>query len=116
MEGRSFDNMYCWKETIGPVEERRTNWNRWQMEEYQNLGYDASDYFQSYGIGFYEYFQFCEDIGAKPVPVVNCGMTCQWHEALLVELGDLDPYIQDVLDLIEFANGSPDSEWAENAP
>lgn len=111
VEGRSFDNMYCWKDTIGPVEERRTNWNRWQMEEYRNLGYDASDYFQSYGIGFYEYFQFCEDIGAKPVPVVNCGMTCQWHEALLVELEHLYPYIQDVLDLIEFANGSPDSEW-----
>lgn len=111
VEGRSFDNMYRWKDTIGPVEERRTNWNRWQMEEYRNLGYDASDYFQSYGIGFYEYFQFCEDIGAKPIPVVNCGMTCQWHEALLVDLENLDPYIQDVLDLIEFANGSPDSEW-----
>lgn len=113
VEGRSFDNMYNWKDTIGAVEERRTNYNRWQMEEYRNLGFDASDYFQSYGIGFFEYFQFCKDIGAKPVPVVNCGMTCQWHEALLVDTDKLDPYIQDVLDLIEFANGGPDSEWGK---
>lgn len=111
VEGRSYENMYNWKDTIGPVEERKTNYNRWQMEEYQHLGFDASDYFQSYGIGFFEYFQFCEDIGAKPIPVVNCGMTCQWHEALLVDTDKLEPYIQDVLDLIEFANGSADSEW-----
>ncbi|MBR0366350.1 MAG: alpha-L-arabinofuranosidase, partial [Clostridia bacterium] len=59
----------------------------------------------------YEYFQFCEDIGAKPIPVINCGMTCQWHEALLVDLDKLDPFIQDALDLIEFANGSIDTRW-----
>lgn len=111
IEGRSFENMYNWKDTVGPVEKRRTNWNRWQMEEYRNLGFDSSDYYQSYGIGFFEYFQFCEDIGAKPVPVVNCGMTCQWHESLLVELDELEPYVQDVLDLIEFANGDAESEW-----
>ncbi|MCM1283524.1 MAG: carbohydrate binding domain-containing protein [Muribaculaceae bacterium] len=113
VEGRSFDNMYNWKDTIGRVEERKTNYNRWQMEEYRNLGFDASDYFQSYGIGFFEYFQFCEDIGAKPVPVINCGMTCQWHEALLVDTDKLNPYIQDVFDLIEFANGDINSEWGK---
>ena len=113
VEGRSFSNMYNWKDTIGKVEERKTNYNRWQMEEYRNLGFDASDYFQSYGIGFFEYFQFCEDIGAKPVPVVNCGMTCQWHEALLVDTDKLAPHIQDVLDLIEFANGDINSEWGK---
>lgn len=113
VEGRSFENMYCWKDTVGPVENRRTNWNRWQMDEYQNLGYDASDYFQSYGLGFYEYFQFCEDIGAKPIPVVNCGMTCQWHEALTADLDKLDKYIQDVLDLIEFANGDGSGQWSK---
>ena len=63
VEGRSYDNMYNWKDTIGSVEKRKTNWNRWQMEEYRNLGYNADDYFQSYGIGFFEYFQFCEEIG-----------------------------------------------------
>lgn len=113
VEGRSFHNMYNWKDTIGPVEMRRTNWNRWQMECYQHLGYDASDYYQSYGIGFYEYFQFCEDIGATPVPIVNCGMTCQWHEGLLVDLDKLEPFIQDVFDLIEFANGNENSEWGK---
>lgn len=111
VEGRSFENMYNWKDTIGDITERRTNRNRWQMEEYQPVGHDASDYFQSYGIGFYEYFCFCEDIGAKPLPILNCGMTCQWHEGLLAELDELDKFIQDVLDLIEFANGSPESEW-----
>ncbi len=113
VEGRSFDNMYNWKDTIGRPEERRTNWNRWQTEEYKNFGFDSSDYFQSYGIGFFEYFQFCEDIGAKPLPVLNCGMTCQWHEALLVDTDKLDPFIQDVLDLIEFANGDETSEWGK---
>lgn len=111
VEGRSFGNMYNWKDTIGKIEERRTNWNRWQTEEYKNAGFDASDYFQSYGIGFFEYFQFCEDIGAVPIPVVNCGMTCQWHEALLVGTDELTPFIQDVLDLIEFANGAEKSKW-----
>lgn len=111
VEGRSFENMYCWKDTIGPLWERRTNWNRWQMEEYQINGQSSPDYFQSYGLGYYEYFCLCEDLGAKPVPVMNAGMTCQWHEALLVDMDKLDKWIQDILDLIEFANGPEDSEW-----
>ena len=111
VEGRSFENMYNWKDTIGPIEERKTNWNRWQMEEYQRCGRSSADYFQSYGIGFYEYFQFCEDIGAVPIPVINCGMTCQWHESLLVDTDKLDPFIKDTLDLIEFANGDETSKW-----
>ncbi|MDE6641881.1 MAG: hypothetical protein K2K63_15310 [Acetatifactor sp.] len=111
VEGRSFENMYCWKDTIGPLWERRTNWNRWQMEEYQINGQSSPDYFQSYGLGYYEYFCLCEDLGAKPVPVMNVGMTCQWHEALLVDMDKLDKWIQDILDLIEFANGPEDSEW-----
>lgn len=111
VEGRSFDNMYRWKDTIGPLSERPTNWNRWQMEEYQLDGRSSADYFQSYGLGYYEYFLFCEDIGAKPVPVMNAGMTCQWHEALLADMNELDPWIEDILDLIEFANGSEDTPW-----
>ena len=113
VEGRSFENMYCWKDTIGPLRERRTNWNRWQMEEYQINGQTSPDYFQSYGLGYYEYFCLCEDLGAKPVPVMNVGMTCQWHEALLVDMDKLDKWIQDILDLIEFANGPEDSEWGQ---
>lgn len=111
VEGRSFENMYNWKETIGAVENRRTNWNRWQMEEYQQAGRISEDYFQSYGLGYYEYFLFCEDIGAKPVPVMNVGMTCQWHEGLLVDTDKLDKWIDDVLDLIEFANGDTSTPW-----
>lgn len=111
VEGRSFENMYNWKETIGALSRRRTNWNRWQMDEYQIDGRSSEDYFQSYGLGFFEYFQFCEDIGAKPVPVMNAGMTCQWHEGLLADMDQLDRWIQDVLDLIEFANGDADSQW-----
>lgn len=111
VEGRSFENMYCWKDTIGDLTQRPTNWNRWQMEEYQIHGRSSEDYFQSYGLGFYEYFQFCEDIGAKPVPVINAGMTCQWHEGLLADMKDLHKWIQDTLDLIEFANGDAQSEW-----
>lgn len=114
VEGRSFENMYCWKDTIGPLWKRRTNWNRWQMEEYQINGQSSPDYFQSYGLGYYEYFCLCEDLGAKPVPVMNVGMTCQWHEALLVDMDKLDKWIQDVLDLIEFANGPEDSEWGRH--
>lgn len=113
VEGRSFENMYNWKETVGDLSKRRTNWNRWQLPDYQIEDHNSEDYFQSYGIGYYEYFQFCEDIGAKPIPVMNVGMTCQWHEALLIDMDKLAPFIQDILDLIEFANGSPDSQWGK---
>lgn len=111
VEGRDFDSMYNWKNSIGLPEERKINKNRWQLDEYQMPGGSAEDYFQSLGLGFYEYFLFCEDIGAEPVPVMNCGMTCQWHEALTVGLDGLDKYIQDVLDLIEFANGDTETKW-----
>lgn len=113
VEGRSFENMYNWKETVGDLTQRRTNWNRWQMEEYQIDGRSSADYFQSYGLGYYEYFQFCEDIGAKPVPVMNVGMTCQWHESLLADMEHLDRWIQDILDLIAFANGPADRGWGK---
>ncbi len=111
VEGRDFESMYNWKDTIGDVAMRPLNKNRWQLGEYQMPGQNADDYFQSYGLGFYEYFLFCEDIGAKPVPVMNCGMTCQWHEGLTVELDKLEPWINDILDLIEFANGDTSTHW-----
>lgn len=112
VEGRSFDTMYNWKDTIHSLTERKINTNRWQMDEYQPSGQTADDYFQSYGIGFYEYFQFCEDIGAAPVPIINCGMTCQWHdEGILVPMEELKKRVRDVFDLIEFANGSKRTKW-----
>lgn len=109
VEGRSYENMYRFRETLGPVEDRRTNWNRWQMDEYQKEGRSSADYFQSYGLGFYEYFQYCEDIGAQPLPILNCGLTCQWHESLTIPMEEMGPIIQDYLDLIEFARGGADT-------
>lgn len=109
VEGRSFANMYRFRETLGPVEERRTNWNRWQLDEYQKDGNHSEDYFQTYGMGFYEFFQFCEDIGASPLPILNCGLTCQWHEGLAVPMDEMDDIIQDYFDLIEFCHGAADT-------
>ncbi len=109
VEGRSYDNMYRFRETLGPVEDRRTNWNRWQIDEYQKEGRSSADYFQTYGLGFYEYFLYCEDIGAQPLPILNCGLTCQWHESLTIPMDEMGPIIQDYLDLIEFAKGDTDT-------
>lgn len=113
VEGRSFENMYRWKDTIGDVSERKINWNRWQLPEYQLPNRASDEYFQSYGLGFYEYFLLCEDIGAQPVPILNAGMTCQFHEGLIVPLNELDEYIQDILDLIEYANGDGTTNWGK---
>ena len=77
--------------------------NRWNYE-FQHR--PTPDYFQSFGLGFFEYFQLCEDIGAEPLPILNCGMACQFNSGELCPLDDLGPYIQDALDLIEFANGA----------
>lgn len=90
---------YQWKETIGPVEERPTNWNFW--------GYN-----QSYGIGYLEYFELAEDLDAEPLPVVSvgangCGSTIpEMHDPELI-----DRWVDDTVDLIEFANGGTDTEW-----
>lgn len=105
VEGNQLDNRYRWKETIGDLAERKLNWNRW------NDWGKVPDYYQSYGLGFYEFFQLCEDIGAEPLPIVNCGMSCQFEGKELVPLDQLGPYIQDMLDLIEFANGPATSTW-----
>ncbi|MFV0466685.1 MAG: alpha-L-arabinofuranosidase C-terminal domain-containing protein [Lachnospiraceae bacterium] len=113
VEGRSISNMYNWKDTIGSIEVRKINWNRWKLKEYQINGVTANDYYQSFGLGFFEYFLLCEDIGAIPIPVINVGMTCQWHEGLLVDFPELENWIEDVLDLIEFANGAADSKWGK---
>jgi alpha-L-arabinofuranosidase len=104
VEGKDFANMYRWKDTIGDVSERKQNWNVWQDSR-------SPEYNQTYGLGFFEYFQFCEDIGAEPVPVVNCGICCQARKGPPVPLDQLGPYVQDALDLIEFANGPTNSVW-----
>ena len=114
VEGVDLATRYQWKNTIGPVENRPLNENRWEYTfDYRFF----PDYFQSYGLGFFEYFQLSEDIGAEPLPVLNVGMACQFQnwdkESAHVPLNDLDPYIQDCLDLIQFANGDTTTVWGK---
>lgn len=104
VHGNGLGNMYRWKDTIGPIEQRRQQANLWR-------------YHQTAGLGYHEYFQFCEDIGALPLPVVPAGVSCQnsayqggtGQRALPLE--DMPAHIQDILDLIEWANGPATSVW-----
>ena len=111
VEGTDLETRYQWKNTVGPVENRPLNLNRWQYcFDYRFY----PDYYQSYGLGFYEYFLLSEDIGAEPLPVLSCGLACQFQndtEDAHCPVDQLDEYIQDALDLIEFANGPADSKW-----
>ena len=105
--GDGLDNMYQWKNTVGPVEQRVAQRNIW-------------GYHQTAGLGYFEYFQFCEDIGAKPLPVVAAGVSCQnsggsWSIGgtgqQAIPVADMAAYVQDVLDLVEWANGPVTSPW-----
>jgi alpha-L-arabinofuranosidase len=108
VEGSVLARRYQWKNTIGPVEDRKLLINRWN---YEFLHRPTPDYYQSFGLGFFEFFQMCDDIGAQPLPILNCGMACQFNTGELCPIDELGPYIQDALDLIEFANGPADSIW-----
>lgn len=110
VEGRQLANRYRWKNTVGDITTRKTIMNRWNVEFDHR---PAPDYFQSFGLGFYEYFQLAEDIGASPLPILNCGMACQFNSSETARLDELHEYIQDALDLIEFANGSVDTPWGK---
>ncbi|HEX3730621.1 MAG TPA: alpha-L-arabinofuranosidase C-terminal domain-containing protein [Opitutaceae bacterium] len=108
VEGSVLSRRYQWKNTIGPVEDRHLLVDRWN---YEFVHRPAPDYFQSFGLGFFEYFQLCEDLGAQPLPILNCGMACQFNSGELCPIDQLGPYIQDALDLVEFANGPVTSAW-----
>lgn len=113
VEGTDLDTRYNWKNSIGPVENRPVNENRWHYTFDYKL---FPDYFQSYGFGFYEFFQLCEDIGCEPLPVVNCGLACQYQNddpSAHVPVDELQPYIQDAIDLVEFANGDVTTTWGK---
>ncbi|MFT4203733.1 MAG: alpha-L-arabinofuranosidase C-terminal domain-containing protein [Chitinophagaceae bacterium] len=110
VEGRDLANRYQWKNTVGPIEQRKTIMNRWNTEFAHR---SAPDYFQSFGLGFYEYFQLAADIGASPLPIINCGMACQYNTAEFQDVQELDSYVQDALDLIEFANGAVTTKWGK---
>jgi alpha-N-arabinofuranosidase len=108
VEGRYLEQRYQWKTTIGDPDERRLIINRWNTEFHWR---PAHDYYQSFGLGYYEYFLLSEDIGAEPLPILNCGMACQFNSSELAPLEDLDHYIQDAIDLIEFANAPVTTKW-----
>lgn len=110
VEGRELNNRYQWKKTIGAVDKRENIINRWNTEFKHR---PAPDYYQTFGLGFMEYFMTAEDIGASPLPILNCGMACEFNTAELVPLDKLDPYVQDALDLIEFANGDASTKWGK---
>ena len=116
VEGSTLDERYQWKNSVGPVENRPLNHNRWEYTfDYRYF----PDYYQSYGLGFFEFFQLAEDIGAEPLPVISCGLSCQFQNpdptkpGVHVALDDLGPYIQDALDLVEFANGDVTTKWGK---
>lgn len=107
VHGDGLGNMYRWKNTIGPIEERVEQKNIW-------------GYHQTMGLGYYEYFQFCEDIGAKPLPVLPAAVSCQnsggtWRIGgsgqRALPLDEMAEYIQEVFDLIEWANGAVTTTW-----
>ncbi len=96
--GWGLDNIYRWKDSVGDVAQRKPNWNLW-------------GYHQTYGLGYFEYFQLCEDLDAAPLPVVPVGLSCGFRAREFVPIDQLQPHIQDALDLIEFANGPVTSKW-----
>ena len=110
--GPGIDHIYRWKNTIGPLYARKPMKNLW-------------GYHQTMGLGYYEYFQFCEDIGAEPLPVVAAGVPCQNSNCIPgkllgggqqggIPMEDMDEYVQDILDLIDYANGDPKTnKWAK---
>ena len=110
VEGRQLATRYRWKTTVGDIAERKTIINRWN-DEFDTR--PAPDYFQSFGLGFYEYFQLAEDIGAKPLPILNCGMACEFNSSETAPLDQIHEYAQDALDLIDFANGPTTSAWGK---
>lgn len=116
VEGTDLEQRYQWKNSVGPVENRPLNENRWENTFPHRL---FPDYHQSYGLGFFEFFQLCEDFGCEPLPVISCGLACQFQNDIRYEknchvpVDSLEEYIQDALDLVEFANGPADSKWGK---
>jgi alpha-L-arabinofuranosidase len=104
--GDGLANIYRWKNSIGPLEARKPQRNLW-------------GYHQSAGLGYYEYFQFCEDIGAAPLPVLAAGVPCQNSgtggagQQGGIPMEEMDEYIQDILDLVEWANGDVNTKWGK---
>ncbi len=115
VEGTDLATRYQWKNSVGDPENRPLNENRWNYTFPYRL---YPNYYQSYGLGFYEYFLLSEKIGAEPLPVLSVGLACQYQNSdndanAHVAVKDLQPYIDDALDLIEFANGATTTKWGK---
>lgn len=110
VEGNQLVNRYQWKTTIGPLEKRKLVQSIWADDVKNRL---TPDYMESMGLGFYEYFQLCEDLKTEPMPILNAGMSCQFDEKEIVPIEQITPFVDDALDLIEFANGSVTSKWGK---
>ncbi|ANY70208.1 hypothetical protein BBD42_29655 [Paenibacillus sp. BIHB 4019] len=100
VEGFSVETAYRWKKTIGPLAERDSHWTLW-------------NYRTTNGLGYHEYLQMAEDMGLEMMFVVNCGLTCQGRPGELIPMDQLDEWVQDMLDAIEYANGPATSRWGE---
>ncbi len=116
VEGNTLENRYRWKESVGRPESRRGNFNRWAVHgTTRKNGWHTrySHYNQTLGLGYFEYFLLCELVGAKPLPVLNVGLACQYQSYELVRREDsaFQEFVQDALDLIEFACGGQDTFW-----
>lgn len=132
-EGTDLDNLYNWKNTIGPVEQRQQELNLWRDDNWNK------HYINTNSMGYNEFFQLCADIGAEPIPILNAALTCQgrngygwerdryrngeytdeeWQEyldkiALKPGTQEFDAYVQDIFDLIEYANGDENTVWGK---
>jgi alpha-L-arabinofuranosidase len=98
VEGLTIENRVKWKETLGDPMTRRGEWNRW--------GYRST-----YGFGYHEFLQFCEDVGADAMFVANVGLACAFNNGDYVSREELPAFIQDIRDAIEYATGDASSEW-----
>lgn len=106
VEEGDFQHWYDWRRTVGPKERRECILNRWVRP--------GQPYWETFGVGYYEYFVLCEEIGAEPLPICLSGLTCQYQRpALLCDVKDADYFAQCVLDLVEFANGGADTKWGK---
>ena len=106
VEEGDFQHWYDWRRTVGPKERRECIWNRW--------GNSSAPYWETFGVGYYEYFRLCEEIGAEPLPISLAGLTCQFQKPVqFAAVEDVDYFAQVMLDLIEFANGDETTTWGK---